>query len=544
MNAKTRPIWARLTASITVTLLIALLGMTIWQNFENREAAMSQARHLASNLHEMTLAGLTGMMMTGTVDRRELFLDQIKQLEGVRDLRVFRSPAVVQQFGPGRMDEGDIEQGMAEVMSSGTPINQVRSDSSGDNLVIVRPALAKSNYLGKNCISCHTVPEGTVLGVVSMKISLDAVNTMIMRQRFNMAASSVLVLLLLSALTYLFIRHFVTRPLASMADGLNQIAKGEGDLSHRLPVAQMDEVGHASQAFNDMMDKLAALVRQIGDTAGEVRKSVGQLVTTATKVSLDSEQQREHSAGATQAVDSVASGVAAIANAAEQVRSQSHSTLDDSQLGSDATRSLVQSMGAVKQSVNGIVVSVQAFVASTKSITDMTQQVKDIADQTNLLALNAAIEAARAGEQGRGFAVVADEVRRLAEKSSGSANDIDSVTRQIARQSSEVMGAIEEGLRHIGRSENDVAAVAAVLERTSGGVARVNSGVDAIGAATHEQKLASARASQNLERIAAMAQTNTLAINDVLIAAHRLELLADGLAAAVGKFDVGTRRAG
>jgi methyl-accepting chemotaxis protein len=168
----------------------------------------------------------------------------------------------------------------------------------------------------------------------------------------------------------------------------------------------------------------------------------------------------------------------------------------------------------------------------------MTRQVKDIAEQTNLLALNAAIEAARAGDQGRGFAVVADEVRKLAEKSSGSANDIDQVTQAITLQSSSLMTAIENGLNQLSRSHDDVNAVARVLERTAGGVAEVNAGIDAIGSATQEQQLASSDASSNIEQIAVMAKANTVSVQGVVLSAKHLESLANGLSAAVGKFQL------
>ena len=40
----------------------------------------------------------------------------------------------------------------------------------------ILPALALGNYLGKNCLDCHTVSPGIVLGAVSMEISLAGAN--------------------------------------------------------------------------------------------------------------------------------------------------------------------------------------------------------------------------------------------------------------------------------------------------------------------------------------------------------------------------------
>jgi methyl-accepting chemotaxis protein len=539
MSLNNMSIASRLTLSIALALLLSLAGMIAWQNAENREAALGQARDFAYSAHEMTLAGLTGMMITGTIGQREVFLDQIMKLEAIRDLHVSRAPAVIKFFGPGKESDRPEDAATADVMRTGKTIDRVESDASGEYLHIIKPALASSNYLGKNCITCHQVPEGTVLGVVSMKVSLDKVTAAIGAQRTKLAIVGTVICLVMFALIYLFVRRFVSLPLAAMTQGLNLIANGEGDLEHRLSVKKMDEVGHASLAFNQMMDKFSRLVRQISSTASEVRSSVGELVSVASKVSDSSREQQERSLGATKAVENVAAGVASIATTAEQVREQSHANLDDSKRGSESLVSLIASMDSVRGSVQGIVDSVHQFVSSTRSINSMTRQVKDIAEQTNLLALNAAIEAARAGDQGRGFAVVADEVRKLAEKSSGSANDIDHVTQEITAQSEQVMSAIETGLRRLDRSQEDVASVAKVLERAATGVAKLNIGIDAIGNATNEQKLASSYASDNIEQIAVMAKANTEAVASVVVSAKRLETFADGLTATVGKFDLG-----
>ncbi|MFA6443032.1 MAG: methyl-accepting chemotaxis protein [Sterolibacterium sp.] len=530
-------IWVRLTLAIWLILTLAWTGMIFWESQVNRQTSIAQAREFSLSMHEATMAGLTGMMITGTVAQRDVFLDQIKQLSIIRDLKVVRGDAVTKQFGPGTAKEGGgadaIEQ---QVLASGKEFVELRSDAKGEFLRVVRPTLAAKNYLGKDCTTCHVVPPGTVLGLVSMKISLDHVNDAVAQQRLKSLLAAMLVSIPLLAFIYLFIRNFVTSPLEKMVLGLRDIASGEGDLTRRLEVRGKDEIGQAASVFNEMMAKFGDLVHQVGESASQVSAAARNLVNCAEQVAGSSQQQNDNSAAAAAAVEQMVSSIASIAQSTEDVHVRSRESLRRSEEGNASLSHLVGEVAIVETTVKQIAEAAIQFVHSTEAITGMTRQVKDIADQTNLLALNAAIEAARAGEQGRGFAVVADEVRKLAEKSAASANEIDTITRTLAQQSEAVRQSINDGLAHIASSQKSVETVASVLAAASGSVTEVGHGLDTIATATDGQRRVSGDVAQNIELIAAMARENSAAIEGTASAAHQLERLATDLQSAVGRF--------
>lgn len=529
-------IWVRLVIVIWLMLVLAWSGMIYWASMKSRETAIKQAEDFSNSVHKMTMASLTGMMITGTIAQRAVYLDQIKQSDEIKALRVIRSDAVAKQFGVGSADEQKTDDTEKNVLESGKPYYQVQQNSFGESLRAVIPAIAQKNYLGKDCLMCHMVPAGTVLGAVSMNISLEKENAAVRDFSIQIFAAAVLMSIPLLLFIYLFITKFVTRPLDHMTHGLRDIAQGEGDLSRRLDVEHTDEIGEASQSFNQVMEKFSALIRHVSGSATQVSVAAKQLSGNAQQIAESAAQQSEKAVSTAGAVEAMAGSIASVAQSTGQVGHQAEESLERSHQGNESLSSLVGEIDMVESAVREIAGSVNEFVRSTTAITAMTRQVKDIAEQTNLLALNAAIEAARAGEQGRGFAVVADEVRKLAEKSAHSASEIDAVTHALAQQSATVEVSIENGLKHLSSSQDALENVAIVLSEASGSVGEVSSELSSIVAATEELRAASNEVAANVEAIAAMAGESARSNERAVSGARNLEHLADDLQTLVGSF--------
>ncbi len=81
--------------------------------------------------------------------------------------------------------------------------------------------------------------------------------------------------------------------------------------------------------------------------------------------------------------------------------------------------------------MNSVLFEIDKTYSNMKNIMN---SIHEIADRVNLLSLNASIEAARAGEFGRGFAIVASEVSKLADQTSSSIKESDSLMKEIKKQ--------------------------------------------------------------------------------------------------------------
>jgi methyl-accepting chemotaxis protein len=281
MTLSSMPVWLRLTLAIWLMLALALGGMVAWETRVNRETILRQAEDFSTSIHEMTMAGLTGMMITGTVGQREVFLDQIKELSVIKDLQVIRSQAVISQFGDGGHSVRALDALENEALSNRKEILRIEQDAeNGHYLRVVRPTLASRSYLGKDCTSCHSVEVGTPLGLVSMKISLNKVDAAVSALMWQGLTTAALLCFPLIALFAFFIRRFVLRVLGGEPALATAIANriSRGDISSAIVV----RAGDTSSLLSAMQRMSAAIRTLTSDTTTLASAAVaGKLATRA-----------------------------------------------------------------------------------------------------------------------------------------------------------------------------------------------------------------------------------------------------------------------
>lgn len=307
--------------------------------------------------------------------------------------------------------------------------------------------------------------------------------------------SSIIVSIIISGV---IINHLV-KPLVTVKNSITSIAKGNADLTQRIPAASNDEVGDVVKGFNKFIEKLQSIVKNLLESQKILSNSDSQLQSSTFDTSASiteiisniesmNHQITNQAGSVRQTVDAITKVSSTISELENMIDTQS----DCVSQASSAVEEMIGNINSVNSAVVKMVNSFNHLEDNSKTgiarqeevgrmINDIERQSKMLEDantaiaaiaaQTNLLAMNAAIEAAHAGDAGRGFSVVADEIRKLSETSTEQSKSIgaeldnirDTINKVVV-VSSETSGAFSSVTESISETSMIISQIKAAME--------------------------------------------------------------------------------
>ncbi|MCG6233181.1 methyl-accepting chemotaxis protein [Vibrio furnissii] len=337
--------------------------------------------------------------------------------------------------------------------------------------------------------------------IVGSGVYIDDVQALVATRLQTVLLQLAIAIAVMFALAYTIGRS-ITKPCLATLYAMEDIAKGEGDLTRQLDTSGNDELSRIARAFNQFTGKIRHIVQDIAPITESVTGSAQELTQVAQSASGKAMEQQ-------QSVDTVASAMnqlhasnQEVANAAQEAAVAAHTASTKGQEGSNVIAKASGYMSSLSQLLSKTDRDTQALAKETEDVGAVLEVIRGVAEQTNLLALNAAIEAARAGEQGRGFAVVADEVRTLATRTQSSTNEIEQIIASLQQRTRDVSASMEQTQQQSKATQEQADLAQQVLNAIDQQVSTILTLNQHIAEASNQQSLATDEISRNLTQIA------------------------------------------
>ncbi|MBY8173598.1 methyl-accepting chemotaxis protein [Vibrio fluvialis] len=359
--------------------------------------------------------------------------------------------------------------------------SQIQWPSRDDQLIYV------SKIAGTNWLLGIVVDHGMAYASVSDQITFTSIAT--------------LILYVLIALASTWVVNRLLQPLQVLSGALQELSRGEGDLTQRVNIERKDEIGELAEKVNQFISQMQTMLKDIVEHSHSL-SSQAQHAKSLSIQSTDRVKRQQDD------VNQIATAILEMSATAAEVASHAELTANASQASASACEEGQSVIGKNRQAITDLANQVtnaasviRELESNAQSINQILSTIQGIAEQTNLLALNAAIEAARAGDQGRGFAVVADEVRVLSQRTHGSTEEIRTMIETLQRNTQQAVESMESSTSLADSSVSYAQQAQDSLASITQAITEINDMALQIASAAEEQRAVSEDISRNTQGI-------------------------------------------
>lgn len=250
---------------LTGVLLVVLIAISL---YAFRAFSIASATEHIRTAGEIVRVHLTESMINGVIDKRESFLKRLMDVQSLRTARVVRSKEVEKQFGKGLKQESASDEIELQVLATGKPVFMV---TDVNNEVLFRgtiPYVATSNG-SPNCIQCHQVSEGAVLGAVTMTMTIQG-----LKEKALWTVSGIALAVMMFTVLLLFLLRRFLKPISDTANAVEVAVHRalQGDFKSTIEQKTNDEIGHIASEMNRLLAFLDEGLNRISSNIARLTK--------------------------------------------------------------------------------------------------------------------------------------------------------------------------------------------------------------------------------------------------------------------------------
>lgn len=328
----------------------------------------------------------------------------------------------------------------------------------------------------------------------------ETIKTAIQKNITYSIISSIILIIVLALIIAFLLDVLIFKALNETTSMMEDISRGEGDLTKKLKIKNRDEIGTLSDNFNVFVEKIREIISDVAKDTKVLTHSSKEFANTSNQIAIATKEISSQTSDVSSATDIASSRVNDVSEKTNfiscQVETVASAIEEMSSSLSEVSQNCIRQSDIVNEAEKDVNLSNEMMgqlKANALEISKISDVINDIADQTNLLALNATIEAASAGEAGKGFAVVAKEVKELAHRTASATKEIEqkienmdsivintgtsienivNVIKEISNISISIASAVEE-------QSSTINEIAGSVSKTNTSTAEVNTNITA-----------------------------------------------------------------
>jgi diguanylate cyclase (GGDEF)-like protein len=231
---------------MTVAMILVIVAVSF---LSFRQFTISAEREHMRSIAGIVKVGLTELMVHSAIQDRDSFLSRIAEVEGINKVHVVRAPSVTQQFGKGLLREQAQDEIEARVLQDGQPYFKVDDGSEGLVFRGTLPYVA-TQAGSPNCMQCHNEAEGTVLGAITISMSMNEM----MRSAYKTSSIMVLAIVLFMLVMLWFFRRLLKPVITTAHDVQETVERAiQGDFHANIERRTDDEIGQVAVDLNSLL---------------------------------------------------------------------------------------------------------------------------------------------------------------------------------------------------------------------------------------------------------------------------------------------------